>query len=187
MLWQRSCIRSKWPVPCSTFHRPFSSIWVLLEALCYKWRCCIIPPNQCSKHCSSWRVLEKWKLCPKRRRSTHYSHTVLPWQRHSQRISPSWCPLYRNPFFCPVCQWSTLSFLPFNLGFSCKMSLATVGLIQRERSMALLLFFFLFAASFLSVALGRNTRKLLMFFSPENQGWITTQHTLCSLIGIWLC
>lgn len=158
-----------------------------LQNFSYNWRPHISPHNQCSKHCSSWKVcLERQKLCPERRLSPHYRDSVLPGQRHSRRISPSWCPFYTSLFCCPVCQWSTLSFLPFNLGFNCTMSLATVGLIQWEK-VWLFFNFYLFADSFLSVALGRNTRKLLMFFSLENQGWITTRHTLCSLIGIWLC
>lgn len=105
----------------------------------YNWRRCIIPHNQCSKHCSSWKAcLEKQKLCPETRHCIHYGHTVLPWQRHSQRISPPWCPLNSSPLCCPVCPWSTASSLPFNPGFSCTISFTTVGLIQWERSMVLL-------------------------------------------------
>lgn len=152
----------------------------------YYNRCYILPHKQCSKHCSSWKVcLQKRKPCPER------SLTVLLWQRLSQRTSPSWCPFYSSPCCCPNCHWSIPSFLPFSLRFRCTVCRATVGLIRWARSMALLLHFYLFiclfATSFLSVALGRNTRKLLMFFSPENQDWITIQHTLCSLTGIWLC
>lgn len=110
-----------------------------LKIWCYNWRRYIISHNQRSKHCSSWKVCLEKQLCPERRHSTHYGHTVLPWQRHSRRISPSWCPFYSSPFCCPVCQWSTPCFLAFNLGFSCTMSLATVGLIQWERNMSLLL------------------------------------------------